>query len=82
MKGFKITITDLDENKVLVDTETSFVVGSYQNEEDGKDKTGCMSFCKTNGKNMICGLLGAIETIFETVRLSEFCKSEMEDTDE
>lgn len=50
MGKFKITVTDMVTDKVLVDTETNVIIGAYLS----ADKTGThqMAFAKDNSKNI------------------------------
>lgn len=57
MGKFKITVTDMVTDKVLVDSETNVIIGAYLSE----DQTGShqMVFAKDNSKNITFCIMNA-----------------------
>ncbi len=57
MRRFKITVTDMVADKVLVDTETNIIIGAYLSaDEKGAHQ---MAFAKNNSKNIAYCIIDA-----------------------
>lgn len=57
MGRFKITVTDMVTDKVLVDTETNVIIGAYLSAD--KNGTHQMAFAKDNSKNIAYSIINA-----------------------
>lgn len=57
MRRFKITVTDMVADKVLVDTETNVIIGAYLSADE--KGTHQMVFAKDNSKNITLCIINA-----------------------
>lgn len=57
MRRFKITVTDMVADKVLVDTETNVIIGAYLSADE--KGTHQIVFAKDNSKNITLCIINA-----------------------